>query len=301
MQQHSGQHLLTAITQERLGLATSSFHLGETQSHIDLDGPPMEAAALRELEEAANGKISDAVPIRPRIVLPEDLEALGVRSSGLPLGHHGDVRLIEIEGLDLNTCGGTHVSNTAELGVIQLLSCARIKTGSRLHFLVGGRVRQALRTARAHEQKLNRLLQGGPETHLTRIEKLLSGEKSAARALKNLRLELATAQAIALAQASGPLVHHHQPGGDMNHLRSLASAALRADDPRVLLLTASDASGQGIFLLAGEAEGVARLGPAAAEAMGGRGGGAGGRYQGKAKHTDISSDLIRQLETLLRS
>jgi len=134
-----------------------------------------------------------------------------------------------------------------------------------------------------------------------RIEKLLSGEKSAARALKHLRNELAAAQALALAQADGPLVHHHQPEGDMNHLRSLASAALRPDDPRVLLLTASNASGQGVFLLAGEAQGVARLGPVAAEAMGGRGGGAGGRYQGKAQRIDINASLIRELEALLRS
>jgi Ser-tRNA(Ala) deacylase AlaX len=295
MQQHTGQHLLTAITQDQLGLATTSFHLGATRSHIELDGPPMNHQALLELEEEVNRHIAAALPIQHHLALPEELEARGVRTRGLPAGHQGSVRLVEIAGLDLNTCGGTHVENTAALGVIHLLSCERYKSASRLHFLVGGRVRSALRLSWDREQQLNRLLQGGAEAHIELVEKLQARDKSSARALKKIRTELAAAQGHALAGSPGALVHHHQEDGDMNHLRALAQAALGPADERVLFLTASDGTGQGVFLLAGEPQGVARLGPIAADAMEGRGGGSGGRFQGKGAQVQVTKELLEQM------
>ena len=118
MQQHSGQHLLTAVCHDRLGRETRAFHLGRELCTIDLTGPPLSTDEMAHLEELVNDEVIAARAVRPKEVGQGQLEALGVRTRGLPDHIDGPVRLVEIDGLDLNTCGGTHVSNTAALQVL---------------------------------------------------------------------------------------------------------------------------------------------------------------------------------------
>ena len=117
MQQHTGQHLLSALAQDRFGWLTTAFHLGPEVSDVELDARGLSAAGLTALEDAVAAEIRAAHPVRPRRVTFEEFRALPVRTRGLPEDHAGDVRLVEIEGVDLNTCGGTHLSNTAEIEV----------------------------------------------------------------------------------------------------------------------------------------------------------------------------------------
>ena len=299
MQQHTGQHLLTAMVLKQFGMETLSFHLGEIESHIELDGPPADDSMRLELETAVNDEIHAARSVSAHTTTAEELNRRGVRTRGLPRGHQGAIRLIEIEGIDQNTCGGTHVQHTAQLGVLQLVRWERYKNTSRLVFLVGGRVRQALHRHYAHQQDLNRALQGGPEAHIDLIDKLSNREKQTARLLKKRTEELAELQAVALQTAQGPLIHHHQEDGDMGSLRSLVQKALQPDDPRVLLLTASDSSGNGVFLLAGQPSAVEAIGPVVAELVDGRGGGRGGRYQGKGQKVFLQEADLQRLEHLM--
>jgi Ser-tRNA(Ala) deacylase AlaX len=156
MQQHTGQHLLTAIAQERFGWRTTAFHLGERVSDIELDVPAIAPEQLEALEEAVAAEIRAARPVTARRVTAEEFAALPVRTRGLPEGHVGDIRLVEIAGLDLNTCGGTHVGSTAEIEALKLLGTEGMREGTRLRFAAGGRLRRLLG---AHEERAARLRQ----------------------------------------------------------------------------------------------------------------------------------------------
>ncbi|MGB6642158.1 MAG: alanyl-tRNA editing protein, partial [Thermoanaerobaculia bacterium] len=119
MQQHTAQHLLSSISLGRFGWNTRSFHIGPETSDIELDIEPPAARELEALEEEVAGAVVAAHPITCRRVTREEYEKLDVRSRGLPAGHTGDIRLVEIEGVDLNTCGGTHLASTAEVEAVK--------------------------------------------------------------------------------------------------------------------------------------------------------------------------------------
>jgi len=280
MQQHSGQHLLTAVCHDQLGRETRAFHLGRELCTIDLSGPPLDREGLANLEEAVNVEIVASRPVRPREVDHAQLEGLGVRTRGLPDHIDGPVRLVEIEGLDLNTCGGTHVSSTAALQVLHLVRCDAYKGGCRLSFMVGGRALRALRELRQREQALTSLLRQGPEAHIQEIERFLAERKQSSKARKALLGRLAGLEGASLASLPGDPVWHHTDDGDLGYLGQLA----RAWDPsaRALVLTAGPMGGKGVFLVVGPDERVAALGPQVAAALDGRGGGRKGRFQGQA-------------------
>src|SRR5262245_4896908 len=97
-QQHTAQHLLSAILLDRHGLPTTSFHLGAAYTAIEVKGQ-VSRDALRTFEREVNLHVREGRRVTTRWVLPEALASLPVRSRGLPEGHRGPVRLVEIEGL----------------------------------------------------------------------------------------------------------------------------------------------------------------------------------------------------------
>jgi len=142
MQQHSGQHLLSAMFQERFGRPTVSFHLGADLSTIDLQGPEPSEEILEGAERAANRVIFEDRPLTVRYGTAEDLAELGVRKK---VEREGILRAIEIEGVDLQPCGGTHVKSTGQIGTLLVRRCTKMRQDWRVEFVCGGR---AERTAR---------------------------------------------------------------------------------------------------------------------------------------------------------
>lgn len=166
MQQHSGQHLLSAIAEDRFGWRTTSFHLGEEVCDIELDVPALSRTALHDLEEAVAEAIRTAAPLREQLVEPADLVGRRVRSRGLPAGHQGLVRLVEIEGLDLATCGGTHLAHLGQLEGLTLLGTEALRGGQRLSWIAGSRIRRRLAGREQLVGELRRLLKA-PDASLT--------------------------------------------------------------------------------------------------------------------------------------
>jgi len=290
MQQHTSQHLLTAIAQDRFGLATTAFHLGAERCDIELDGM-LSAADLTALEAAVNAEVRAARPVATKLARPDELAALGVRTRGLPEGFQGDVRLVSIEGIDLNTCGGTHAANTAELQALKLTGTEPMRGGTRLFYLAGGRVLGALDGALGRERALSRLLTCPAAEHADAVARVMAGAKSAGKEKKGLLSELAGLIGRELA-ASGT-AHLHRPAGDMGFLSAVAGAAGRAKPGLTVLLTAG--SQEGVFLLIGPPDRVSALGPRIAEVLGGRGGGARGRFQGKGSRLDRAAEAAALL------
>jgi Ser-tRNA(Ala) deacylase AlaX len=105
MQQHTAQHLLTALAAERFGWRTTAFHLGASVSDIELDAPSLATDRLDALEEAVAAEIRAARPVSARFVTREEYAALAVRSRGLPEGLAGDIRLVEIVGTTSTPAG----------------------------------------------------------------------------------------------------------------------------------------------------------------------------------------------------
>lgn len=280
MQQHSGQHLLSAIAQDRFGLPTLAFHLGAQRSDIEVDGAP---PALARLEDAVNAAIREARPLRVREVGLDELGGLKVRSRGLPEGHRGRVRLVEIDGIDLNTCGGTHVAHTGELQALALVGVESLKRGTRLHFCVGGRVLAGLHASLDREAALTRRLSCPPEEHLAALERAVDEARRAQKALGALYRELGTLLGTTCAIAN--VVRLHRPEGDPS-LLSAAWEAIRAREPDARFLGSCGAR-EGVFLVAGPRDWVEVEGPAFAARVEGKGGGPPGRYQGKAARLDL--------------
>ena len=141
MQQHSGQHLLSAVFEELFGLHTVSFHLGAESATIDLEGGPVEPRTVLEAERRANQLVSENRAMDVRF---EDASAAqGLRK---PSEREGMLRIVSIDGLDRSACGGTHVRTTGEIGPILLRRTEKIRQSVRVEFVCGGR---AVRRARA--------------------------------------------------------------------------------------------------------------------------------------------------------
>jgi len=205
MQQHTGQHLLSAMFQERHGMPTVSFHLGAEMSTIDLRGPEPTDEILEGAERAANQVIFENRPVTTRYGTAEDLAKLGVRKE---VEREGILRAIEIEGADLQPCGGTHVKSTAQIGTLLVRRCTKMRQDWRVEFVCGGRAERAARQdfllLRAASEKLG----CAPEEVVAGVERAISEREvnfKRTRALLERLAEIEAAQAVreATPDASG--------------------------------------------------------------------------------------------------
>ena len=135
-QQHSGQHVLSAVLVEQLGAETVGFHLGREVVTIDITAGALTEADMLAVENRANELIYANLPVETYWVTPEEAERMPFRKRP---DVQGSVRVVEMKGIDLSACCGTHVKRTGEIGVIKLLKAERHRGMTRLSFLCGGR------------------------------------------------------------------------------------------------------------------------------------------------------------------
>ena len=280
MQQHTGQHLLSAVITELFGCQTISVHFGEISSTLDLDTGAFSPDQLVAAEERAN---QIAVEDRPVEVTSESAESVsGLRK---PSERQGTLRIVSIEHFDRSACGGTHVRRTGEIGPILLRKVERVKQSARLEFLCGGR---AVRQARADADLLARLAGGfsaAADELPGLIERLRADLKDEAHARRALETQLAALHAAELHRAAVPdergvrVVVVRQSEGPVERLRALAQAT--ASLPRALFLGVVSQPPT-LLVAASEDSGIdaGRLLKAGLEPAGGRGGGSPRMAQG---------------------
>ncbi len=143
MQQHSGQHVLSAAFIELYQMLTVSFHMGEDYCSIDLATPSVSSGQIAGADKRANQIVFENRAVRIRYVSRAEAEKLGLRK--LPPAEHDDLRLVEIADFDLSACGGTHVSASGQIGSILLRKTEKVRQGTRVEFVCGDR---AVRMAR---------------------------------------------------------------------------------------------------------------------------------------------------------
>ena len=302
MQQHTAQHLLTAVADRRLRVA----HHGLPPRGADVRHRAGRARPRCPADGRAGGGRGRGDPRGPpvtaRRVSPEEYAGLTVRSRGLPEGHTGDVRLVEIEGIDLNTCGGTHCASTAEIEALKLLGTESMRGGTRLSWVAGRRLRELHEAHHRRNAELRELLGTSDDELVARVgreARPAQGTPSAPSAgLRGGARRRGGGGARGGGRATSLVAHW--PERDLPFLQRVAREVGRRAPDRVVLLTAGEGEEGAFLLAAGEEAGldVAEAGRRVAELLEGRGGGSGRVFQGKAARLSRRADAAHGLETL---
>jgi alanyl-tRNA synthetase len=249
MQQHTGQHLLSAVLEDAYGFHTVSVHFGRDYSSLDLDVDGVSAEQVVAAEARANLIIAENRPVTTSF---EDAAvAAGLRKES---ERSGTLRIVTIANLDRSACGGTHVGATGEIGGLLIRKVERVRKSARLEFVCGLR---AVRRARADYEALTRIA-GVLSASLDDAPALVGAQGEQLRAAENerrkLERELATYRAKSLYDAAatdtrGRKVVRHE-AGSMDELRTVAQAIAAlpgavlvgtvAEPPSLLLAAAED-------------------------------------------------------------
>jgi alanyl-tRNA synthetase len=299
MQQHTGQHVLSAAFDRLHHIRTVGFHLGAGQSTIDLD------------REATPSGIDAAVSDANRIVW-EDRPvtvrfASGEEAAGLPLrkepARHGTLRLIEIEGFDLSACGGTHVARTGAIGLIAVVGAERFRGGTRVSFVCGGRALAAFDRYRHAVVNSVRRLSVLPDELPGAIERIQSEGKELRRTIGRLQEALARHEAARLVGAAAEergvrMVAAVLDGWDAAGLKAMASAVAAEPAAAAVFVSAASPAFVAVARSAGVAVDASRIVRELASRFGGRGGGRPELAQGGGLAGDPATILAAARELL---
>ena len=254
MQQHTGQHLLSAIFLKELKAPTVSFHLGEESSTIDLAIPPPAHHSLERVERIANEIIGEDRAVTTSYVSRDEAEALLTVGDLRKLpDREGVIRLIDIANCDRNACGGTHVRSTGQIGGLLVRGTEKVSRGVRVEFVCGLR---AIRTARRDAMVLTEitglLSTGAPELPAT-VKRLLADIKSGSREHQKLSEELATFQAAKLiseepVRNSLRLLVREWKDRDRDFVRMLASRTVAAAPSTAVVFCAKDSDPARVYI-----------------------------------------------------
>jgi alanyl-tRNA synthetase len=239
MQQHSGQHVLSAAFDKLFAVRTVSFHLGAAVSTIDL-AREMSPAEIAAAEAEANRIVWEDRPVTIRFVDAEEAARLPLRKEP---ARGGTLRLIDVENFDLSACGGTHVARTGGIGTIAVASWERFKGGQRLEFVCGGRALGGYRLLRDAMTASVRLLSVLPAELPAAIERLQADAKEQKRAIDGLQRDLAGYRADELAAGAEVTARcrlvARAVDADANGLKTLATAIVAKAGFLVALVSTS--------------------------------------------------------------
>jgi alanyl-tRNA synthetase len=297
MQQHTGQHLLSAVIAELFGYQTVSVHFGRDTATLDLDTGALSHEQIVAAETRANQLV-----VENRAVEVSFADASAAGALRKPTDRGGTLRIVSIDGLDRSACGGTHVRATGEIGCILIRKVERVKQQVRLEFLCGSRAVRRARTDLDLLAKISGLYSAAAEEVPALVETQRADLKHAVAAQRELEQELSLSHARELYRATDSrpdglrVTVIREEAGATDRLRLLGQAfggLTRAllvgviEDPPTILLASSDDSGiDAGRMLRGE---LARVG--------GRGGGSARLAQGSVNDRPGLETVLRALAT----
>ena len=296
IQQHTAQHLLSAVLDSQLRARTTSVHFGAETSTIDLDREGITDAQLAAAERGANEVIMEDRPVT--ITFEEAGQAEGLRKASK---REGTLRIVTIEDIDKSACGGTHVRRTGEIGPLLVIGAERVKGKARVEFLAGWR---ALAHARRNETlvRATSVSLSAPVAEIpSALQSLTSQLKDARSALKKLGAEVAVSRARMLAESVEPdgdgirrvvLTSH---GYDADELRAIGQAIGAVHGVRFIATLHEPPT---LFVAAGPESGwdAGAVLKAALAEVGGRGGGSARAAQGTVGSGEELGRVVERLE-----
>lgn len=276
MQQHAGQHLLSQLFFQQVGLETVAVHFGDTESTLDLETPEITPSQIEEMEAQAMQLVYRALPIKAYFVSQTELSAIPLRR---PPKVSGTVRIVEIDGFDYSACGGTHCRTTAEIGPIKVTKAERRRGQVRITFLCGKR-------AWLDYQRKHQLLTTAAtlfSNEMTQvpilIERNLGQLKELQHQTETLQTALVAVEAAQLLTTATPIsgyqvIQRSFTDKDANTLKRLANQLQQ--QPGVICLFSTVQAGKVTVIFARAAEVNLHIGNLlrdGLQAVGGRGGG----------------------------
>ncbi|HWW16546.1 MAG TPA: DHHA1 domain-containing protein [Candidatus Dormibacteraeota bacterium] len=285
MQQHSAQHVLSAAFVRLFNMPTVSFHMADDYCSIDLDAPALSKDQIESTERLANEVVQENRGVDMRFVTRDEAEKLGLRK--LPPTERDLLRLIDIRDFDLTACGGTHVSNTGQIGSILLRRSEKVRQGYRVEFVAGQR---AVSTARRDFSTLTETA----ALFSAHIYDVPQQARKAADEIRSLRKQREQSQEeLAAAQATTFLAETPETKGrklivrtfsdrDLNFLKLLAQKITRQSPAIGLLATESPQPALVFAQSPGLPHDMGALLKEALAKLGGRGGGSKDFAQGGA-------------------
>jgi alanyl-tRNA synthetase len=304
MQQHSGQHVLSAAFVQLFNMPTASFHMGSDSCSIDLDTRSLSTAQVESAEALANEVVTDNRTVEIRFASQEEARGLGLRK--MPVIEKDELRLIDIQDFDLTACGGTHVASTGQIGCILLRKTEKVKQGWRVEFVCGKR---AIATARRDYTTLAEA--GGLlSSHLWEVPQQIRKSQEDAKAARRVREELLQELADGNAQRmldttpetdGRKVVTQIFPDRDMNYIKLLGQRITRQRNNAVALLATTSGTPAMVFAASpGQSFDMNALMKEALGRLGGRGGGSKELAQGGPEKSADIPDVIEELASRLR-
>lgn len=295
MQQHTGQHLLSAAFIELFGFQTVSFHLGKDLSTIDLDTPAVKPEHLEKAERRVNEVIFEDKPVVIRFGTAEELAEAGIRKK---VEREGVLRAIEVAGFDRQPCGGTHLERTGQAGLLLIRKLERRREQCRVEFACGLRALTATRGDFATLTHAASLLSCGLQEVPAVLGKLIEERRLQHGAVKRLEERLAEDEARAL------LASHPAPEAGAPRLVAFVIedatpaylgliAAKLVAEANVVALLASRATGHVVFAQTkGLQDDMGALLRESLSQFGGKGGGAKDFAQGSVADVARAADVV---------
>jgi alanyl-tRNA synthetase len=286
MQQHSGQHVLSAAFVRLYNIPTVSFHMGDDYCSIDLDTPTLTKTQIEQTERLANEIILENRPVDIRFVTRDEAGKLGLRK--IPPTERDELRLIDIHDFDLTACGGTHVRQTGQIGCILLRKFEKVRQGWRVEFIAGQRA-----VATAH-QDFTTLTEAASlfSAHIYDVPQQVRKTLEEIRTLRKQREQ--SLEELAQAQAAALLAETPESNGrktvvrtfsdrELNFIKLLAQKLTRLSSNVVALLATKSPQPSLVFAQSpGLPHDMSALLKEVMAKLGGRGGGSKDMAQGGA-------------------
>jgi alanyl-tRNA synthetase len=279
MQQHSGQHILSAAFEELFQYKTLSFHLGKETLTIDIEAENLSNEEAAAAEELSNRIIFENRPIISKWVDTEDLEQYSLRKA---LSVSDNIRLVIIPDFDYNGCGGTHPDSTGQVAGLKILGWERQKKKIRVEFVCGNRVLKQLGQKNSVIQQLTSLLNTPEEGMAAAVQRLVEGRKELEKAVDDSKQQLIECEAAELISGSSTIVNRIYHNRSIQDLQKLARVGVtNADDKVFLLLGENEEKLQFVFARGKNAPGdMKELSNRALSLINGKGGGNNSLSQG---------------------
>ena len=296
MQQHTGQHLLSAVFEDLFGAKTISVHFGPDYSTLDLDADSVTRDQLVNAEQRANALVAESRPVT--VTFEDAASAIGLRKAS---ERSGTLRIVSIADVDRSACGGTHVRSTAEIGAILLRSVEKVRKSTRVEFVCGQRAVSRARRDYEAIVGIATSLSASIDDAASLVSVQSDRLKDADNARKKLEKDLATYRVrerydAARADENGVRTLVIRDAASIDELRALAQAAFAL--PKIVVVGALT-SPPSVLLASSEDSGV-DAGKTLKEkltAAGGRGGGSPRLAQGSVPDRGALDSVVESLIT----